>query len=423
MVREVRRLVLRGGAGAPPAARRALLAAAHEARRVQWGAGPSPPPAEGTVGAARPGAVVAVAATGVAAGGGGGFSASTSAPALGRPFPATAGGQLDGLEAALAAALRRLPDAGLGADDQLRALDAVVKLQGALTSQRALQLQEAQLELQARKLGASLERNGLLSEANEVSSRQTGAIEEGLRARAVAERTRREDAHVAHLCRICADDLLAGLVVMLVSVGAGARGRVASRLVFDVCEDRYWAHRAAAPNTGLFGLSPADAVASLLPLDELDYHACCAGVLLRLAGSFFLLAALAAFLLKRAAAGGRWGAPSSTLALLVAAACGYLGRFAVAGAGGRGDVWLLLWVALCSVHVALIAGSRGVVRALVGGLRLPSGAPKDQAGLVDLPLAPLAALRLGTALVLPALAGWLPFCFDPRGRQPFRWAF
>jgi hypothetical protein len=317
-----------------------------------------------------------------------------------------------------------LPDAGLGAEDQLRALDAVVKLQGALASQRALQLQEAQLELQARKLGASLVRNGLLSEANEVSSRQTGAIEEGLRARAAVEHVRREDEHVASFCRMCADDLLAGLVVMLVSIGAGARGRVASRVVFDVCEDRYWAHRAAAPNVHLLGLSAAEAVASLLPLDELDYHACCAGVLLRLAGSFCLLALLAAFLLKRAAAGGRWGAPSSTLALLVAAACGYIGRLAVAGAGGRGDVWLLLWLALCSVHVALIAGSRGVVRVLAGGLRVPSGAPEmKRTGLADLPLAPLAALRLGTALALPALAGWLPFCVDPHGRQLLRGAF
>jgi len=317
-----------------------------------------------------------------------------------------------------------LPDAGLGAEDQLRALDAVVKLQGALASQRALQLQEAQLELQARKLGASLVRNGLLSEANEVSSRQTGAIEEGLRARAAVEHVRREDEHVASFCRMCADDLLAGLVVMLVSIGAGARGRVASRVVFDVCEDRYWAHRAAAPNAHLLGLSAAEAVASLLPLDELDYHACCAGVLLRLAGSFFLLALLAAFLLKRAAAGGRWGAPSSTLALLVAAACGYIGRLAVAGAGGRGDVWLLLWLALCSVHVALIAGSRGVVRVLAGGLRVPSGAPeKKRTGLADLPPVPLAALRLGTALALPALAGWLPFCVDPHGRQLLRGAF
>ena len=369
-------------------------------------------------------AVVAVVAAGVGTPGGG-RAAPPASSSLDRPLPASdAGGQLVGLEAALAAALRRLPDAGLGAEDQLHALDAVVKLQGALTSQRALQLQEAQLELQARKLGASLVRNGLLSEANEVSSRQTGAIEEGLRARAAVEHVRREDEHVASFCRMCADDLLAGLVVMLVSIGAGARGRVASRVVFDVCEDRYWAHRAAAPNAHLLGLSAAEAVASLLPLDELDYHACCAGVLLRLAGSFFLLALLAAFLLKRAAAGGRWGAPSSTLALLVAAACGYIGRLAVAGAGGRGDVWLLLWLALCSVHVALIAGSRGVVRVLAGGLRVPSGAPeKKRTGLADLPPVPLAALRLGTALALPALAGWLPFCVDPHGRQLLRGAF
>ena len=87
-------------------------------------------------------------------------------------------------------------------------------------------------------------------------------------------------------------------------------------------------------------------------------------------------------------------------------------------------MWLLLWLALCSVHVALIAGSRGVGRVRAGGLRGPSGAPeKKRTGLADLPLVPLAALRLGTALALPALAGWLPFCVDPHGRQLLRGAF
>ena len=88
-------------------------------------------------------------------------------------------------------------------------------------------------------------------------------------------------------------------------------------------------------------------------------------------------------------------------------------------------MWILLWVALCLVQAALLAGSRTVVRALAGGEANPAAAATGvevdslKTGPPDLPLGPFAALRLGTALVLPALVGWLPFCFDPYGRS--RW--
>ena len=86
-------------------------------------------------------------------------------------------------------------------------------------------------------------------------------------------------------------------------------------------------------------------------------------------------------------------------------------------------MWLLLWVALCSVHAALLAGSRTVVRGLAGGEANPaataSGVEVDslKPAPTDLPLGSLAALRFGTALVIPALVGWLPFCFDPYSRS------
>ena len=447
MVREVQDLVLReagapGGGQAPPPARRALLAAVHELRRARRGAdgagagasgardlatpvveevvlaassaSGSPPGGEPPAGEFPDAALVAVRKT---------VPPGPSSYSRGRPGPPPGA-----LEAALEEALRRLPGAGDDDGDRLRALDAVLKLQGALASQRALQLQEAQLELQARKLGASLERNGLLSEANEVSSRRAEAAEVGLRARAALEHARREDARVVRFCKICADDILSGLLVMLAAVAAGARGRVASRVVFDACERRFWATRAASASSGLLdflGLSAGEIVASFLPLEHLEYAACCAGVLVRLAGSFALLALLAAHLLRRGVTSDRWGAPSSALALLLATGCGYVGRLAVAGAGGRGDVWLLLWVALCSVHAALLAGSRTVVRGLAGGETNPAatatGVEVDsfKPAPTDLPLGSLAALRLGTALILPALVGWLPFCFDSYSRS--RW--
>ena len=356
MVREVQDLVLReagapGGGQAPPPARRALLAAVHELRRARRGAdgagagasgardlatpvveevvlaassaSGSPPGGEPPAGEFPDAALVAVRKT---------VPPGPSSYSRGRPGPPPGA-----LEAALEEALRRLPGAGDDDGDRLRALDAVLKLQGALASQRALQLQEAQLELQARKLGASLERNGLLSEANEVSSRRAEAAEVGLRARAALEHARREDARVVRFCKICADDILSGLLVMLAAVAAGARGRVASRVVFDACERRFWATRAASASSGLLdflGLSAGEIVASFLPLEHLEYAACCAGVLVRLAGSFALLALLAAHLLRRGVTSDRWGAPSSALALLLATGCGYVGRLAVAGAGG-----------------------------------------------------------------------------------------
>ena len=444
MVREVQDLVLRdagapGGGQAPPAARRALLAAVHELRRARRGADGAGAEASGARDLATPvvGEVVPAASASASPPGSeppaGEFPDAAlvearrtvplgpSSYSLGRPGPPPGV-----LEAALEEALRRLPGAGDDDGDRLRALDAVLKLQGALASQRTLQLQEVQLQLQARKLGASLERNGLLSEANEVSSRRAEAAEVGLRAQAALENARREDARVVRFCKICADDILSGLLVMLAAVAAGARGRVASRVVFDACERRFWATRAASASSTLLdflGLSAGEALASFLPLEHLEYAACCAGVLVRLAGSFALLALLAAYLLRRGVASDRWGAPSSALALLLATGCGYVGRLAVAGAGGRGDVWLLLWVALCSVHAALLAGSRTVVRGLAGGEANPaataSGVEVDslKPAPTDLPLGSLAALRFGTALVIPALVGWLPFCFDPYSRS------
>ena len=91
--------------------------------------------------------------------------------------------------------------------------------------------------------------------------------------------------------------------------------------------------------------------------------------------------------------------------MLLGVVCGYFGRLCVDTLGGDGDVWLIFWEVLCSIHLL-----GNIWPSLLHGLLYGPVSVTHRTKAVHLPYwARRYAFYVLVSLILPCSAGLLPF--------------
>ncbi|CAI5989983.1 unnamed protein product [Closterium sp. NIES-65] len=236
------------------------------------------------------------------------------------------------------------------------ALEERNRLSAAKLSQSALSV-----SLHAQHLAATDRSNHLMAQKVELSKGEKVRREQEGR-----ERRGREE--LAGFARACADELVAGLLVMLVVIGATGWRFAGERLAAGVaaCQNR---HDPALDASSFLGVSFSRPDRSLVTWLRLI------GCKLTVAGQMLLaflvtLATTYIMLLNNVAAatgaGSAHSRPATTIVLCLGCVCGYFGFYAVRLAGGDAVVWLVCWEGLCVLHAMVAWRKEQLFRVLYG---------------------------------------------------------
>ncbi|CAI5469703.1 unnamed protein product [Closterium sp. Yama58-4] len=236
------------------------------------------------------------------------------------------------------------------------ALEERNRLSAAKLSQSALSV-----SLHAQHLAATDLSNHLMAQKVELSK-----VEKARREREGRERRGREE--LAGFARACADELVAGLLVMLVVIGATGWRFAGERLAAGVaaCQVR---HDPALDASSFLGVSFSRPDRSLVTWLRLI------GCKLTVAGQMllaFLVASATTYIMllnnvaAATGAGSAHSRPATTIVLCLGCVCGYFGFYAVRLAGGDAVVWLVCWEALCVLHALVAWRKEQLFRMLYG---------------------------------------------------------
>ncbi|CAI5497923.1 unnamed protein product [Closterium sp. Naga37s-1] len=223
------------------------------------------------------------------------------------------------------------------------ALEERNRLSAAKLSQSALSV-----SLHAQHLATTDRSNHLMAQKVELSKG-----EKARREREGRERRGREE--LAGFARACADELVAGLLVMLVVIGATGWRFAGERLAAGVaaCQVR---HDPALDASSFLGVSFSRPDRSLVTWLRLI------GCKLTVAGQMllaFLVASATTYIMllnnvaAATGAGSAHSRPATTIVLCLGCVCGYFGFYAVRLAGGDAVVWLVCWEGLCVLHAVV----------------------------------------------------------------------
>jgi hypothetical protein len=202
------------------------------------------------------------------------------------------------------------------------------------------------------------------------------------------------DSRFEELLKTCIDCLVAGLLIMLSSLGYGAYVFSHHRIseVTAACTPKesktsWWVpNPMASLNSGIQVLMCHVQVGSRILF----------GILMILTISFLLF--------QRASSANR--TMPITFLLLLGVACGYAGKFCVDALGGSGYLWLKYWESICSIHFF----SNMCTSKLYSILHGPVVVMEVEKRHVIVPFwVRQVVFYLAVVLVLPVLCGFLPF--------------
>ncbi|GAQ84352.1 hypothetical protein KFL_001850260 [Klebsormidium nitens] len=268
---------------------------------------------------------------------------------------------------------------------------------------RELELQNQQLgltteglALTSEGLALKTEGLGLKSESNFVGRQRNELEREKVRMHAA----RHAEARAGAFARRCADELVAGLVVMVTAlVWAGFRyGYPNLRAKLHECRAVQ-----VAPSRSLFGRFGLQAVSDNLA-GKLQVLGCQIAVTGRLGMGLVVGGFMASLLLRQNVAGSVRVMPSTVLLLVLGAACGYAGKQAVDSVGGSGICWLVLWETLCALHTLALFPT-----GFVSSLLYPPADARQQRPLFVSPWVAQLTFHATVVAILPVAAGVLPF--------------
>ncbi|CAI5954633.1 unnamed protein product [Closterium sp. NIES-64] len=236
------------------------------------------------------------------------------------------------------------------------ALEERNRLSAAKLSQSALSV-----SLHAQHLAATDRSNHLMAQKVELSKGEKVRREQEGR-----ERRGREE--LAGFARACADELVAGLLVMLVVIGATGWRFAGERLAAGVaaCQNR---HDPALDASSFLGVSFSRPDRSLVTWLRLI------GCKLTVAGQMllaFLVASATTYIMllnnvaAATGAGSAHSRPATTIVLCLGCVCGYFGFYAVRLAGGDAVLWLVCWEGLCLLHAMVAWRKEQLFRVLYG---------------------------------------------------------
>eukprot|EP01018_Ginkgo_biloba_P038938 Gb_37504 [translate_table: standard] len=200
------------------------------------------------------------------------------------------------------------------------------------------------------------------------------------------------------LSRKCADELVAGLVLMFLALAYGGWKYSYERLSEAV---------------GMCQPSSKDPRKSSWfnnPLNSLTGHfqtlACELTVLCRMLVGLAVIAIIASALLRHTAASSSQAMPTTIIMIVLGGICGLAGKFSVDSLGGSGFHWLVLWEVLCFLHALSACFTPSLFRILNDPASSPVGIRKR--ALIP-PWIRKFVFHTILLLVLPVTAGLTPF--------------
>eukprot|EP01018_Ginkgo_biloba_P029319 Gb_29176 [translate_table: standard] len=197
------------------------------------------------------------------------------------------------------------------------------------------------------------------------------------------------------LSKKCADDLAAGLILMLLALAYGIWRYSHARLseAISVCQ-----LSTKEPRKSSWFYNPMDSVTG-----HFQTLACGITVVSRMLAGIFAVAAIAYSLLRQTVASSSQTMPATVIIIVLGGVCGWAGKLSVDSLGGNGFHWLLLWEVLCILHAFANCFTSYLVRILNG----------PTSGSVGFNLIPVwirnFAFHTILAFVLPVMAGLTPF--------------
>ncbi|KAG8373312.1 hypothetical protein BUALT_Bualt11G0010900 [Buddleja alternifolia] len=226
-------------------------------------------------------------------------------------------------------------------------------------------------------------------------------------------KTQLQDMRQVELLKKCLDFLVAGLIIMLLSLAYGTYIYSHQRIVE--------ATEACSPFTGqylffLFCFVFQESKSWWMPKPMATFNSglqllkCQIQVLSRMLFGAIMIGSIAFLLIQRSSTSNH-SMPVTFILLLLGVACGCAGKFCIDTLGGSGNRWLIYWEALCLLHFFSNIFPSTLYFVLNGPITVAEMAGKN----TIFPYWMRRSIFYATLLYLPLLCGFMPFA------SPWEW--
>lgn len=270
--------------------------------------------------------------------------------------------------------------------------------------QQSNYLKTLELAYQFKRLNLDEEHLHLRSESNLLMRENVSLSREKAEFREMEIQDRKLAVAYDLLSRTCADELVAGLFVMLCALLYGGWNYSYGRLV-DVIS-----HCQPAVFQPSHSMIPGfNRIVDSLGLmsAQMQMLFCNLTVAVRMFLGLGIISMVAATLLRKSVTSSSQAMPATILLIVLGGLCGFAGKFAVDSMGGSGYHWLLVWESLCVIH-ASTAFFTPYLYWLLNGAPRHTLDKQRQYYLLN-PWVRRLLFHGCLVLVLPAMAGLLPF--------------
>ncbi|KAL7089918.1 hypothetical protein ACP275_12G007100 [Erythranthe tilingii] len=208
-------------------------------------------------------------------------------------------------------------------------------------------------------------------------------------------KTQLQDNRQVEMLRKCLDFLVAGLIIMLFSIGYGTYVYSHRRIIE--------ASEACSPYT--------ESKSWWMPKSMSTFNSgiqlllCQIQVFSRMLFGGIMIGAITFLLIQRSATSNQT-MPITFILLLLGVACGYAGKFCIDTLGGSGNHWLIYWEALCLLHFLSNTFYSTLFSILNGPIIVAQRAEHNK---TVFPYWMRRSLFYSALLVLPLMCGFMPF--------------
>ncbi|CAM6068633.1 unnamed protein product, partial [Sphagnum tenellum] len=270
--------------------------------------------------------------------------------------------------------------------------------------QQSNYLKTLKLAYQFKRLNLDEEHLHLRSESNLLMRENVSLSREKAEFREMEIQDRKLAVAYDLLSRTCADELVAGLIVMLCALLYGGWNYSYARLVDVIshCQPAIF-----EPSHSMIpGFNRIFDSLNLMSA-QMQMLFCNLTVAARMFLGLGIISMVAATLLRKSVTSSSQAMPATILLIILGGLCGVAGKFAVDSMGGSGYHWLLVWESLCVIHASTTCFTPYLYW-LLNGAPQHTLDKRRQYYLLN-PWVRGLLFHGCLVLVLPAMAGLLPF--------------
>lgn len=274
-----------------------------------------------------------------------------------------------------------------------------------LLRRQEMHLRKMELTYKFRDLHLKEANLHLASETNSLMREDVGLSRNKIDLKETEFQYRKLSTAYADFSRRCADEMVAGLCVMLCALFFGAWRYSYDHLinVVSVCQPIVY----EPSNSYVPGLSMIVNLLNLMT-SQLLMLVCEVTVAARMFLGLGVISVVAVSLLRKSVSSSSQAMPATILIVVLGGICGVAGKFAVDSLGGSGYHWLLVWETFCLVHTSAACFTSTLYRFL-NGAPLSATSRSHQQPYYVKPWLRRLCFHVVIVLVLPTLAGLFPF--------------